>query len=490
MSVAEQAAPLVRALELPYRHGFITDVESDALPPGLDADTVRAISRRKREPEFLLKWRLAAFERWSAMTHPAWGQLRIAPIDFQALSYYSAPKSMNAQTDGPKSLADVDPKLLETYEKLGVPLHERARLAGVTGVAVDAVFDSVSVGTTFREQLGKVGVIFCSFSHAVRHHPELIERYLGTVVPPGDNFYAALNSAVFSDGSFVYIPAGVRCPMELSSYFRINARNTGQFERTLIIAEAGSHVSYLEGCTAPQRDEHQLHAAVVELVAHTDAYIKYSTVQNWYPGDAQGRGGIYNFVTKRGLCDGARSHIAWTQIETGSAITWKYPSVVLRGDDSSGEFHSIAVTNHFQQADTGTKMIHLGRNTTSRVVSKGISAGHAHNSYRGLVRMAPTAAGARNHTQCDSLLIGPDCGAHTYPYVDVARDDTVVEHEATTTRISEERLFYCQQRGIAPQDATALIVGGFCQAVLDELPMEFALEAKALLAVSLEGAVG
>ncbi len=490
MTVAEQAPPLVRALELPYRHGFVTDVESDALPPGLDADTVRSISRCKREPEFLLKWRLAAFERWSAMTHPAWGQLQLEPIDFQALSYYSAPKSINDRPDGPKSLADVDPKLLETYEKLGVPLHERARLAGVTGVAVDAVFDSVSVGTTFREQLAQVGVIFCSFSHAVQHHPELIERYLGTVVPPGDNFYAALNSAVFSDGSFVYIPAGVRCPMELSSYFRINARNTGQFERTLIIAEADSQVSYLEGCTAPQRDEHQLHAAVVELVAHADAHIKYSTVQNWYPGDAQGRGGIYNFVTKRGLCDGARAHIAWTQIETGSAITWKYPSVVLRGDDSRGEFHSIAVTNHFQQADTGTKMIHLGRNTTSRIVSKGISAGHAHNSYRGLVRMASTATGARNHTQCDSLLIGPNCGAHTYPYVDVARDDAVVEHEATTTRISEERLFYCQQRGIAAQEATALIVGGFCQAVLDELPMEFALEAKALLAVSLEGAVG
>jgi Fe-S cluster assembly protein SufB len=484
MAELEQAAPLARALERPYRHGFVTDVESDALPPGLDADTVRAISQRKREPEFLLRWRLAAFERWSAMVHPAWGKLRMAPLDFQSLSYYSAPKS---QKNGPQSLADVDPKLLETYEKLGVPLHERAQLAGV---AVDAVFDSVSVGTTFREQLADVGVIFCSFSHAVQHHPELIERYLGTVVPPGDNFYAALNSAVFSDGSFVYIPAGVRCPMELSSYFRINARNTGQFERTLIIAEAGSHVSYLEGCTAPQRDEHQLHAAVVELIAHDDAHIKYSTVQNWYPGDEQGRGGIYNFVTKRGLCAGRRSHIAWTQIETGSAITWKYPSVVLRGDDSSGEFHSVAVTNHFQQADTGTKMIHLGRNTKSRIVSKGISAGHSHNSYRSLVRMAATAAGARNHTQCDSLLIGPDCGAHTYPYVDVARDDAVVEHEATTTRISEERLFYCQQRGIDTAEATALIVGGFCQAVLEELPMEFALEAKALLAVSLEGAVG
>ena len=484
MTTVEQALPLTQALQQSYRHGFITDVESDSLPPGLDADTVRAISRRKGEPGFLLQWRLAAFERWQSMAHPHWGQLRIEPVDFQSLSYYSAPKS---QKDGPKSLAEVDPKLLETYEKLGVPLHERARLAGV---AVDAVFDSVSVGTTFREQLAEVGVIFCSFSHAVQHHPALVERYLGTVVPPGDNFYAALNSAVFSDGSFVYIPEGVRCPMELSSYFRINAANTGQFERTLVIAEEGSYVSYLEGCTAPQRDQHQLHAAVVELIAHDDAHIKYSTVQNWYPGDEQGRGGIYNFVTKRGLCAGRRSHIAWTQIETGSAITWKYPSVVLRGDDSRGEFHSIAVSNHFQQADTGTKMIHLGRDTKSRIVSKGISAGHAQNSYRGLVRVAPTAAGAHNHTQCDSLLIGPDFGAHTFPYIETARNDALVEHEATTTRISEERLFYCQQRGIHPQDATALIVGGFCQAVLDELPMEFALEAKALLAVSLEGAVG
>ena len=486
-STAEPDAPLARALQQPYRHGFVTEIESDSLPPGLDADTVRAISRLKREPEFLLKWRLQAFERWQAMPHPDWAQLRLTPPDFQAQSYYSAPKSLSGAANAPASLAEVDPKLLETYEKLGVPLHERARLAGV---AVDAVFDSVSVGTTFREQLARVGVIFCSFSHAVQHHPELIERYLGSVVPPGDNFYAALNSAVFSDGSFVYIPAGVQCPMELSSYFRINARNTGQFERTLIIAEAGSRVSYLEGCTAPQRDEHQLHAAVVELVAHEDAHIKYSTVQNWYPGDAQGRGGIHNFVTKRGLCAGARSHIAWTQIETGSAITWKYPSVVLRGDGSRGEFHSIAVTHHHQQADTGTKMIHLGRDTVSRIVSKGISAGHAHNSYRGLVRIAPGAAGARNHTQCDSLLIGPECGAHTFPYVEAARSDAVVEHEATTTRISEERLFYCQQRGIAPQEATSLIVGGFCQAVLDELPMEFALEARALLAVSLEGAVG
>jgi Fe-S cluster assembly protein SufB len=479
-----QAEPLNRALQQAYAHGFVTEVETDSLPPGLDEDVVRAISRRKREPEFLLRWRLAALAHWRTLTPPRWGRLRVDPIDFQALSYYAAPKSLK---DGPKSLAEVDPKLLETYEKLGVPLHERARLAGV---AVDAVFDSVSVGTTFREQLAAVGVIFCSFSHAVEHHPELIERYLGSVVPPGDNFYAALNSAVFSDGSFVYVPAGVRCPMELSSYFRINARNTGQFERTLIIAEAGSQVSYLEGCTAPQRDEHQLHAAVVELIAHDDADIKYSTVQNWYPGDAQGRGGIYNFVTKRGLCAGRRSHIAWTQIETGSAITWKYPSVVLRGDDSRGEFHSIAVSNHHQQTDTGTKMIHLGRNTSSRIVSKGISAGHAHNSYRGLVRVAPTASGARNHTQCDSLLIGADCGAHTFPTLDTAREDAQIEHEATTTRISEERLFYCQQRGITPQEATALIVGGFCQSVLEELPMEFALEARSLLAVSLEGAVG
>ncbi|GAB2748767.1 Fe-S cluster assembly protein SufB [Melaminivora jejuensis] len=478
------ADPLAQALAQPYQHGFVTDIESDALPPGLDEDVIRAISRKKREPQFLLDWRLAAFRRWQGMELPDWAHLKIQPIDFQAISYYSAPKSMK---DAPKSLDEVDPKLLETYEKLGVPLHERARLAGV---AVDAVFDSVSVGTTFREQLARVGVIFCSFSHAVHHHPELIEKYLGTVVPQGDNFYAALNSAVFSDGSFVYIPKGVKCPMELSSYFRINAQGTGQFERTLIIAEEGSSVSYLEGCTAPQRDENQLHAAVVELIAHDDAFIKYSTVQNWYPGDERGVGGIYNFVTKRGLAAGKRSRIAWTQIETGSAITWKYPSVVLRGDESNGEFHSIAVSNHMQQADTGTKMIHLGKNTTSRIVSKGISAGRAQNSYRGLVRINPGAEGARNHTQCDSLLIGPDCGAHTFPYVDTSRADAVVEHEATTTRISEERLFYCEQRGIDAQEATALIVGGFCQAVLEELPMEFALEAKALLAVSLEGAVG
>ena len=479
-----QEAPLEQALQRPYQHGFVTDIESDSLPPGLDEGTIRAISRKKKEPQFLLDWRLAAFRRWQTMALPDWARLKIAPIDFQALSYYSAPKSMK---DKPKSLDEVDPKLLETYEKLGVPLHERAALAGV---AVDAVFDSVSVGTTFRKQLADVGVIFCSFSHAVQNHPELVEKYLGTVVPQGDNFYAALNSAVFSDGSFVYIPKGVKCPMELSSYFRINAQNTGQFERTLIIAEEGSSVSYLEGCTAPQRDENQLHAAVVELIAHDDAFIKYSTVQNWYPGDEHGVGGIYNFVTKRGLAAGKRSRIAWTQIETGSAITWKYPSCVLRGEGSSGEFFSIAVSNHRQQADTGTKMIHLGKNTTSRIVSKGISAGHAHNAYRGLVRINPGAEGARNHTQCDSLLIGPHCGAHTFPYVDSGRADAVVEHEATTTRISAERLFYCEQRGIDAQEATALIVGGFCQAVLEELPMEFALEAKALLAVSLEGAVG
>jgi Fe-S cluster assembly protein SufB len=481
---ADQPAPLAQALSQPYKHGFVTDIESDALPPGLDEQVIREISRRKREPAFLLRWRLAAFERWTRMALPDWAHLRMEPVDFQALSYYSAPKSLK---DGPRSLDEVDPKLLETYEKLNVPLHERARLAGV---AVDAVFDSVSVGTTFREQLAEVGVIFCSFSHAVENHPELIERYLGSVVPPGDNFYAALNSAVFSDGSFVYVPEGVRCPMELSSYFRINARNTGQFERTLIIAEPGSTVSYLEGCTAPQRDEHQLHAAVVELVAHDDASIKYSTVQNWYPGDERGRGGIYNFVTKRGLCAGKRSRIAWTQVETGSAITWKYPSVVLRGDESNGEFHSIAVSNHFQQADTGTKMIHLGRNTTSRIVSKGISAGHAHNSYRGLVRMGPMAEGARNHTQCDSLLIGPHCGAHTFPYVEAARDDAVVEHEATTSKISEDQLFYCRQRGLSQEDAVNMIVNGFCREVFKELPMEFAVEAQNLLNVSLEGAVG
>ena len=478
----QQNAQIHEQLGRKYDAGFITDIETESLPPGLSEDIIRALSAKKHEPEWMTEWRLAAYRHFLTMKQPDWAKLKLGPIDLQALSYYSAPK-------GPKykSLDEVPQELIDTYDKLGVPLHERARLAGV---AVDAVFDSVSVGTTFREQLARVGVIFCSFSHAVQHHPELIERYLGSVVPPCDNFYAALNSAVFSDGSFVYIPKGVKCPMELSSYFRINAQNTGQFERTLIIAEEGSSVSYLEGCTAPQRDENQLHAAVVELIAHDDAFIKYSTVQNWYPGDEHGVGGIYNFVTKRGLAAGKRSRIAWTQIETGSAITWKYPSCVLRGEGSSGEFFSIAVSNHRQQADTGTKMIHLGKNTTSRIVSKGISAGHAHNAYRGLVRINPGAEGARNHTQCDSLLIGPHCGAHTFPYVDSGRADAVVEHEATTTRISAERLFYCEQRGIDAQEATALIVGGFCQAVLEELPMEFALEAKALLAVSLEGAVG
>ena len=467
-----------------YAHGFVTDIESDTVPPGLDEETIRFISAKKREPQFLLDWRLRSLERWLTMKEPHWAKVNYPPIDYQAISYYSAPK---ASTDGPKSLADVDPKLLATYEKLGVPLHERARLAGV---AVDAVFDSVSVATTFKGRLAEAGVIFCPFSEAVQSHPALIEQYLGTVVPYGDNFYAALNSAAFTDGSFVYIPPGVRCPMELSTYFRINAAKTGQFERTLIIADKGSHVSYLEGCTAPQRDENQLHAAVVELVALDDAEIKYSTVQNWYPGDENGRGGIYNFVTKRGECRGRNSKISWTQVETGSAITWKYPSCVLRGDNSVGEFYSVAVTNNYQQADTGTKMIHLGANTRSTIISKGISAGHAQNSYRGMVSVMPGATGARNFTQCDSLLIGGDCGAHTIPYIEVKNPQAVVEHEASTSRISEEQLFYCLQRGVSQEDAVNMIVSGFCKAVFRELPMEFAVEAQNLLAVSLEGAVG
>jgi len=467
-----------------YRHGFVTDIESDTVPPGLDEDVVRLISRKKDEPQFLLDWRLKAFRHWQTMTEPNWAYVKYPPIDFQSISYFSAPKQ---NKDGPKSLADVDPKLLETYDKLGIPLHERARLAGV---AVDAVFDSVSVATTFKDRLSKAGVIFCPFSEAVKEHPELLERWLGTVVPPSDNFYAALNSAVFSDGSFVYIPKGVRCPMELSTYFRINAANTGQFERTLIIADEGSHVSYLEGCTAPKRDENQLHAAVVELVALDNAEIKYSTVQNWYPGDENGVGGIYNFVTKRGDCRGKRSKISWTQVETGSAITWKYPSCVLTGDDSVGEFYSVAVANHHQQADTGTKMIHVGRNTRSTIVSKGISAGKAHNTYRGLVKVLPSAEGARNYTQCDSLLMGPGCGAHTFPYVEVRNPTATVEHEATTSRIGEDQLFYCLQRGLSEEDAVNMIVNGFCKAVFKELPMEFAVEAQNLLAVSLEGAVG
>jgi Fe-S cluster assembly protein SufB len=467
-----------------YQHGFVTDIESDTVPPGLDEDVVRMISRKKNEPAFLTQWRLKALRHWLTMPEPKWAHVNITPIDYQAISYYSAPKN---KTDGPKSLADVDPKLLETYEKLGVPLHERARLAGV---AVDAVFDSVSVATTFKDRLLAAGVVFCPFSEAVQSHPELIEQYLGTVVPTSDNFFAALNSAVFTDGSFVYVPKGVRCPMELSTYFRINAAKTGQFERTLIIAEAGAQVSYLEGCTAPMRDENQLHAAVVELVALDDAYIKYSTVQNWYPGDAKGVGGIYNFVTKRGECRGRNSRISWTQVETGSAITWKYPSCVLRGEGSIGEFYSVATVNNYQQADTGTKMIHIGPNTRSTIVSKGISAGHGENTYRGLVKILPSAAGARNFTQCDSLLMGGECGAHTFPYVEVKNPSATVEHEASTSRISDDQLFYCVQRGIPHEDAVNMIVSGFCKSVFKELPMEFAVEAQALLAVSLEGAVG
>jgi Fe-S cluster assembly protein SufB len=467
-----------------YRHGFVTDIESETVPPGLNEGVVRWISERKGEPEWLLNWRLKAYRQWLKMPEPHWAHLKIAPIDFQAISYFSAPRQ---NKDKPQSLADVDPKLLETYDKLGVPLHERARLAGV---AVDAVFDSVSVGTTFRAELQKAGVIFCSFSEAAREYPELVRTYLGTVVPSRDNFFAALNSAVFSDGSFVFIPKGVRCPMELSTYFRINAAETGQFERTLIIAEEASQVSYLEGCTAPMRDENQLHAAVVELVALEGANIKYSTVQNWYPGDENGVGGIYNFVTKRGDCRGDHSRISWTQVETGSAITWKYPSCILRGDYSVGEFYSVALTNNRQQADTGTKMIHLGRETRSKIISKGISAGKGQNAYRGLVHIARKAENARNYTQCDSMLIGKNCGAHTFPYIEVGNASAKVEHEATTSRIGEDQLFYCLQRGISEENAVSMIVDGFCKQVFRELPMEFAVEAKALLEVSLEGAVG
>jgi Fe-S cluster assembly protein SufB len=467
-----------------YQHGFVTDIESDSLPPGLDEDVVRAISRKKAEPQFLLDWRLKAYRHWQTMREPSWAHVAYKPIDYQDISYYSAPRPPK---NAPKSIDEVDPKLLATYAKLGIPLHERARLAGV---AVDAVFDSVSVATTFKDKLSKAGVIFCSFSDAVRDHPALIERYLGTVVPPGDNFFAALNSAVFSDGSFVYVPKGVRCPMELSTYFRINAAKTGQFERTLIIAEDGASVSYLEGCTAPMRDENQLHAAVVELIALDDASIKYSTVQNWYPGDENGVGGIYNFVTKRGECRGRNAKISWTQVETGSAITWKYPSCVLKGENSIGEFYSVAVANHHQQADTGTKMIHIGRNTRSTIVSKGISAGQAVNSYRGLVKILPSAAGARNFTQCDSLLMGAKCSANTFPYMEVKNPTATVEHEASTSKIGEDQLFYCLQRGISAEDAVNMIVSGFCKVVFKELPMEFAVEAQNLLSVSLEGAVG
>jgi Fe-S cluster assembly protein SufB len=467
-----------------YEAGFITDIEADAIPPGLDEDVIRLISSKKNEPEFMLEWRLKAYRHWLEMKEPEWAHVHYPPVDYQDIVYYSAPKS---KKDGPKSLDEVDPKLLETYEKLGVPLHERARLAGV---AVDAVFDSVSVATTFKGKLAEAGVIFCPFSEAVRKHPGLVEKYLGTVVPYRDNFFAALNSAVFSDGSFVYVPKGVRCPLELSTYFRINAAQTGQFERTLIVADEGAYVSYLEGCTAPMRDENQLHAAVVELVALDDAQIKYSTVQNWYPGDEEGRGGIYNFVTKRGACRGVNSKISWTQVETGSAITWKYPSVILQGDNSVGEFYSVALTNNFQQADTGTKMIHMGRNSRSTIISKGISAGRGQNTYRGLVRITPTAVGARNYTQCDSLLLGNRCGAHTFPYIEVKHPSAQVEHEASTSKISEEQLFYCKQRGISAEDAVSMIVNGFCKEVFKELPMEFAVEAQNLLGVSLEGAVG
>ena len=467
-----------------YEHGFVTEIETDNVPPGLNEDVIRLISHKKNEPDFMLKWRLQAYQHWLTMEEPHWAHLNIAPINYQDIIYYSAPKQ---KTDGPKSLDEVDPELLRTYEKLGIPLREQEVLAGV---AVDAVFDSVSVATTFKGKLAEKGVIFCPFSEALQSHPELIETYLGTVVSYRDNFFAALNAAVFSDGSFCYIPEGVRCPLELSTYFRINAANTGQFERTLIIAEPGSYVSYLEGCTAPMRDENQLHAAVVELIAKERAEIKYSTVQNWYPGDAEGRGGIYNFVTKRGDCRGNGAKISWTQIETGSAITWKYPSVILRGDDTVGEFYSVALTNHRQQADTGTKMIHIGKNTKSTIISKGISAGFGQNTYRGLVRVAKSADKARNYTQCDSLLLGSSCGAHTFPYIEVKNPSAQLEHEATTSKISEDQLFYCLQRGIALEEAVSLIVNGFCKQVLRELPMEFAVEAQKLLGISLEGSVG
>jgi Fe-S cluster assembly protein SufB len=470
-----------------YKYGFYTDIAMDAFPKGLNEDIVRLISAKKDEPEWLLAWRLKAYRNWLKMEEPVWARVGYPKIDYDDLYYYAAPSG-----PAPKSLEDVDPSLLSMYEKLGIPLNERAALAGVENpnVAVDAVFDSVSVATTFRKTLAESGVIFCPISEAVREHPELIQKYLGSVVPAGDNFFAALNSAVFSDGSFVFIPKGVRCPMELSTYFRINARNTGQFERTLIIAEEGASVSYLEGCTAPMRDENQLHAAVVELVALDDAKIKYSTVQNWYPGDENGKGGIYNFVTKRGACRGARSKISWTQVETGSAITWKYPSCILQGEGSVGEFYSVALTHNYQQADTGTKMIHLGKNTTSTIISKGISAGHSNNTYRGLVKIMPGALGARNFTQCDSLLIGDQCGAHTVPYIESRNSSAKVEHEATTSKIAEDQLFYCRSRGLSEEDAVGLIVNGFCKDVLKELPMEFAVDAQKLLAVSLEGSVG
>ena len=467
-----------------YEHGFVTDIDSDTIAPGLNEDVISFISKKKNEPEWLLKYRLKAYRQWLKMNEPLWAHVNYKPIDYQTISYYSAPKSVE---DGPKSLDEVDPKLLETYEKLGIPLHEQKMLAGV---AVDAVFDSVSVATTFKSKLADAGVIFCSFSEAVQDHPELVKKYLGSVVPIADNFFSALNAAVFTDGSFCYIPKGVRCPMELSTYFRINALNTGQFERTLIVADEDSHVSYLEGCTAPMRDENQLHAAVVELVAMDNAEIKYSTVQNWYPGDENGKGGIYNFVTKRGDCRGDNSKISWTQVETGSAITWKYPSCLLRGDNSIGEFYSVAVTNNYQQADTGTKMIHIGKNTRSTIISKGISARFAQNTYRGLVKISKNADNARNYTQCDSLLLGDKCGAHTFPYIEAKNASAQVEHEATTSKIGDDQLFYCRQRGLSEENAINMIVNGFCKDVFKELPMEFAVEAQKLLGVTLEGAVG
>jgi Fe-S cluster assembly protein SufB len=482
--MGQEAETLQELADQKYKYGFVTDIESEFAPKGLSEEIVRFISKKKNEPGWMLDWRLAAYRRWLTMTEPKWARVHYPPIDFQDSFYYSAPK---AKEDTPKSLDEVDPELLKTYEKLGIPLSEQKML---TGVAVDAVFDSVSVATTFKAKLEEVGVIFCPISEALSKHPELVRKYLGSVVPDTDNFYATLNSAVFSDGSFVYVPEGVRCPMELSTYFRINASKTGQFERTLIIADKGAYVSYLEGCTAPMRDENQLHAAVVELVALEGAEIKYSTVQNWYPGDENGKGGIYNFVTKRGDCRGANSKISWTQVETGSAITWKYPSCILRGDNSVGEFYSIAIANHHQQADTGTKMIHLGRNTKSRIISKGISAGYAQNTYRGLVRVHQKAEGARNFTQCDSLLLGATCGAHTVPYIESRNPTAILEHEATTSKISDDQLFYCLSRGIGTEEAVALIVNGFCREVLQQLPMEFAVEAQKLVGISLEGSVG
>ncbi len=501
MPAVQETVEQVRRIDVDqYKYGFVTDIESDKAPKGLSEDTIRFISAKKNEPEWMLNWRLDAYRRWLTMREPTWARVHYPPIDYQDVYYYSAPK----KKDGPKSLDEIDPDILETYRKLGIPLREQEALLGVqrptnedgeeaaapSRVAVDAVFDSVSVATTFKEELAKAGVIFMPISEALQKHPELVKKYLGTVVPVSDNFFATLNAAVFSDGSFVYVPPGVRCPMELSTYFRINEKNTGQFERTLIIADKGSYVSYLEGCTAPMRDENQLHAAVVELVAHDDAEIKYSTIQNWYPGDANGKGGIYNFVTKRGDCRGANSKISWTQLETGSAITWKYPSCILRGDGSRGEFYSIAISNGYQQVDSGTKMLHLGKNTTSRIISKGIAAGHSDNTYRGLVTAHRKAKGARNFTNCNSLLIGPNCGAHTVPYIEAKNASAVFEHEATTSKISEDMLFYCRQRGMSAEDAVALVVNGFVKDVLQQLPMEFAVEAQKLISISLEGSVG